>query len=452
MKLKILFVDDDEATVKLFYRAMKKEPLEIKTALDGLQALDRLKTFPADIVITDIQMPRMNGMSLLKKIQQFYPDIFIILITGNGSVKDAVTIIKAGAYDYILKPFDFKVIKSLIKKIASHKNILEKNNFGGKDQRQNPRFENIISQDASMYEIFRKVEDVAGIDATVLITGETGVGKELVAQAIHSRSQRRLAPFLSLNCGTISESLVGSELFGHEKGAFTGAVSMKKGYFETADKGTLFLDEIGDIPLPIQVSFLRLLDIGSLQRVGGTQAINTDVRIICATNKPLEKLVTEKCFRADLFYRINIVPIHVPTLRERKNDIPLLANHFLKKYSAKIKKNISGISKSAMKILIRYEWPGNIRELINIIENAVVFCKGREITPNDLPEILKTSSQTKRVDLKLSSRSLPDAEATLIHKVLVETDWNMKQTAESLAIARGTLYSKIKKYGLIRPE
>ena len=452
VKLKLLFVDDEKAILRVFRMAMKSEFLEIETAPNGLDAMDRLKIFHADIVITDMQMPKMNGMSLLKEIRQSYPNIFIIVITGYGSVKDAVMATKAGIYDYILKPFDFTAIKLLIEKIASHKKILEKNSLEKKNRRRNFRFENIIGRAPGMYEIFRKIEDVAHTDATVLVTGETGAGKELIARAIHYRSRRKAAPFLDLNCGAINESLVGSELFGHEKGAFTGAASMKKGYFETADKGTLFLDEIGDIPLPVQISLLRLLELGSFQRVGGTRTINVDVRIVCATNRPLAELVTENRFREDLFYRINVVPIHVPPLRERKTDIPLLSNHFLMKYSAKTKKDITGISRSAMKILIRYKWPGNVRELTNVIENAVIFSKGREIIPDDLPEKLRESSQTKEFDLRLSSRSLPYAEASLILKVLEETDWNLKQAAELLSIARGTLYSKIKKYGIIKPE
>lgn len=452
VKLKLLFVDDENSIRDLFLRAMTGESLEIETASNGLEALNMLKTFKADIVITDMQMPEMDGMSLLKEVRKRYSNIFIIVITGYGSVEDAVTAIKAGAYDYILKPFDFTVIKLLIEKIASHKKILEKHSFDKKDRRRKFRFENIIGRHPSMFEIFRKIEDVARTDATVLVTGETGAGKELIAQAIHYRSRRKAAPFLELNCGAISESLVGSELFGHEKGAFTGAVSMKKGYFEMADKGTLFLDEIGDIPLPVQVSLLRLLEMGSFQRVGGTRAINVDVRIVCATNRPLAELVTENLFREDLFYRINVVPIHAPPLRERKSDIHLLADHLLKKYSVKTKKDISGISKPAMNILSRYQWPGNVRELTNIIENTVIFCKGREIIPDDLPEKLRESSQTKKFDLRLSSRALPYAEATLIRKVLEETDWNLKQAANSLNIARGTLYSKIKKYGIKKPD
>ncbi len=450
---KLLFVDDEGPIRRLFCKVIgQDENVLLETASDGKEALKKLKTLHADIVITDVKMPNMDGLTLLEKIKMRYPDIFVVVLTAYGSIEDSVKAMKAGAYDYILKPFDFTAIKLLIKKIVSHKKILEKSSFEKKDRRRHFRFENIIGRHHSMYEIFRKIEDVAGTDATVLVTGETGAGKELIAQAIHYRSRRKAGPFLELNCGAISETLVGSELFGHEKGAFTGAVSMKKGYFEMADKGTLFLDEIGDIPLPVQISLLRLIELGSFQRVGGTRTIKVDVRIVCATNRPLAELVTENRFREDLFYRINVVPIHVPPLRKRKADLPLLANHFLKKYLAKTKKDITGISKSAMKILIRYEWPGNVRELANVIENAVIFCKGREITTDDLPEKLRESSQTKKFDLRLSSRSLPYAEATLIHKVLEETDWNLKQAAELLSIARGTLYSKIKKYGVKRAE
>ncbi len=297
------------------------ENILLETASDGKEALKKLKTLHTDIVVTDVKMPNMDGLTLLEEIKMRYPDIFVVVLTAYGSIEDSVTAMKAGAYDYILKPFDFTAIKLLIKKIASHKKILEKSNFEKKDRRRHFRFENIIGRHPSMYEIFRKIEDVASTDAAVLVTGETGAGKELIAQAIHYGSRRKGGPFLELNCGAISESLVGSELFGHEKGAFTGAVSMKKGYFEMADKGTLFLDEIGDIPLPVQISLLRLIELGSFQRVGGTRTIKVDVRIVCATNRPLAELVTENRFREDLFYRINVVPIHVPPLRDGLRDV-----------------------------------------------------------------------------------------------------------------------------------
>ena len=303
-----------------------------------------------------------------------------------------------------------------------------------------------------MFHVFQKIIDVAETNATVLINGETGTGKELIADSIHFGSPRRSQPLIKVNCAALTETLINSELFGHEKGAFTGATAQKKGHFELADKGTIFLDEIGDIPIPTQISLLRVLESGTFQRVGGTRTLKVDTRVICATNKDLFSAVKEKLFREDLFYRINVVPIHMPPLRERKSDIPLLANQLLKKYCTETKKNIHRISRAAMNILIRYNWPGNVRELANIIENAVIFCKGRELIPANLPEEMRKTTQKKGFTLVLSSRSLPLAEATMIHKVLEETSWNLKQAAKELDIARGTLYSKMKKYGIESPQ
>ncbi|MBM9521044.1 sigma-54-dependent Fis family transcriptional regulator [Desulforhopalus vacuolatus] len=454
-KLKLLFVDDEKSLHTLFFQIMESSDIEFKTAFDGLEALSILTSFPADVVITDIKMPRMDGISLLKEIQKRYTDIFTILITRSPSIPDAVASIKTGAHDYLSKPCDFEEIRCLIDKIAQHKNLLEQNYlYLFKDQRKNNRFENIIGRDRSMFEIFEKIEAVASTDATVLITGETGTGKELVAQAIHYKSSRKKRPFLELNCGTINEALMGSELFGHEKGAFTGAATMKKGYLEMADKGTLFLDEIGDLPLPVQVSFLRFLQEGTAQRAGSTTSMKVDVRIVCATNKSLKKLVQENSFREDFFYRVNVVPIHIPPLRERAADIPLLVNHFVEKYSAKLNKNISAISKAAMERLKTYQWPGNVKELINVIECAVMFCKGSTLKESDLPVSFHPSppSETDNFTLQLASRSLSQAESTLIETVLEETGWNLKQSARLLDIAQETLYSKIKKYDLKREK
>ena len=445
-KTKILFVDDEEAVRFFFREGLINEALEIEIASDGKEALKKLKTFPADIVITDVRMPNMDGLTLLEEIRMRYPNIFVVVVTAYGSVEDAVKAMKAGAYDYVLKPFDFDTIRRVIEKITGHKRMLEKNIFLGNERRKRYRFKNIIGQDPKMFEIFRKIIDVADTNATVMINGESGTGKELIAEAIHFESSRKSETLIRVNCAALTETLINSELFGHEKGAFTGATAQKKGHFELADKGTIFLDEIGDIPIPTQISLLRVLESGTFQRVGGTSTLKVDARVICATNKDLSHAVKEKLFREDLFYRINVVPLHLPPLRERKADIPLLANHFLKRYSTETKKNILRISRAAMKILIRYEWPGNVRELANAIENAVVFCKGGEIIPADLTEELRVTSHTKEFDLRLSSRSLPLVEATMIRKVLEETDWNLKQAAKELYIARGTLYSKMKKY------
>lgn len=452
IKPKLLFVDDEKAIRHLFCEVMMTSSLLIETASDGKEALKKLKTFPADIVIIDVRMPKLDGLALLEEIRICYPDIFVVILTGYGTKKDTVKAMKAGAYDYIPKPFDFDAIRMVIEKITGHKRILEKTNFIGKERRKGYRFENIIGQDPEMFEVFQRIIDVAKTNTTVLITGETGTGKELIANEIHYRSPRRDGPLIKVNCAALTETLINSELFGHEKGAFTGAIAQKKGHFELADRGTIFLDEIGDIPISTQVSLLRVLELGTFQRVGGTHTLKVDTRVICATNKDLSNAVKEKLFREDLFYRINVVSIHMPALRERNSDIRLFINHFLKKYCTEAKKSIPRISRAAMNILIQYGWPGNVRELANIIENTVIFCKGREITLDDLPKELRETLQKERFTLDLSSKSLPLAESTLIRKVLEETNWNLKQAAKELDIARGTLYSKMKKYVLEKPR
>jgi len=452
-KIKVLFVDDEKGCRESFLRAMRREDtLLLETACDGKEALKKLKMFPADVVITDIMMPGMDGFALLEAIKKRYPDVFVLIVTGMGSIEDAVKAMKAGAYDYILKPFDFHVIKMLLEKITEHKRILKKAAFVENEQRKGYRFENIIGQDPKMFEIYQKITDIARSKATVLITGESGTGKEVIAEAIHYRSPRREKSLIAFNCAALTDTLINSELFGHEKGAFSGAITQKKGHFELADEGTIFLDEIGDIPIPTQVVLLRVLELGTFQRVGSTRTTKVDIRIICATNKDLSEAVKEKLFREDLFYRINVVMLHIPPLRERKSDIPLLVNHFLGKYCAENKKDISLISKAAMNILVRHDWPGNVRELANVIENAVIFCKGGEILLDNLPEELRTTIQTKAFTLELPSSSLPVAEATMIRKVLEETNWNLKRAAKELDIARGTLYSKMNKYAIEKPQ
>jgi two-component system NtrC family response regulator/two-component system response regulator HydG len=301
-----------------------------------------------------------------------------------------------------------------------------------------------------MFKIYEMINAVAQTSASVLITGESGTGKELIAEAIHYRSDRRSKPFHRVNCAALTESIINSELFGHEKGAFTGADAQKIGFFEKSNEGTLFLDEIGDIPLQTQVSLLRVLETGTFQRVGGTRTIQINTRILCATNQDLSDAIRDKRFREDLFYRINVVSIDVPPLRERNLDIPLLSLYFLEKYSQENSKKIKGISKPAIKILSRYHWPGNVRELGNVIKHALIFCKTNKIQPANLPDNIKQAFQNKKFRLTLTSPSLPLAEATLIQKVLNENHWNLKQSAMELEIARGTLYSKIKKYNLTK--
>lgn len=448
-KLHILYVDDEAAYGRLFRRAMiDDERFYITMAESGEEALLLLQKTKADIVFTDLLMPRMDGMELLQQIRNNYPDTFVLMLTGVDSTADAVRAIKAGAYDYILKPLDMQMIRRQLDKILQHKKLLQETT----QTLDKPfRFENLIGRDQAMFEIFEKIKQVAQTDSTVLIQGESGTGKELIAEAIHNRSSRRDKPFIRVNCAALTETLINSALFGYEKGAFTGAASRKVGFFEVASGGTIFLDEIGDIPIQTQVALLRVLELGNFQRVGGTETIHVDTRIICATNKDLPAAIKDKSFREDLYYRINVISLSAPPLRSRKSDIPLLVNFFLDRYRREIGKSISGMSKSALAILCEYDWPGNVRELANTIEHAVVFCQERKILPNNLPENLRTSAG-RDFSVTLHDSSLAAAEATLIRTVLEQKDWHLTHAAEALGIARGTLYSKMEKLGIQKPS
>lgn len=445
----ILFVDDEENYCKAFLRLMRKEKqLHVTTASNGKEALGILKKFPVDIVITDMKMPVMDGLTLLKEIRDRYPDIFVVVVTGHGSVKNAVNAMKLGAYDYLQKPFDFKLIRMILGKIVAHAKVLKTSDVSLEDHHKHYRFENIIGQDRKMFKIYEMISAVAKTTASILVIGVSGSGKELIAEAIHFRSHRKKKPFHQVNCAALTESIINSELFGYEKGAFTGADKQKIGLFELADQGTLFLDEIGDVPLQIQTSLLRVLETGSFQRVGGAQTICVDTRIVCATNHDLSEAIRDKRFREDLYYRINVVTIDVPPLRERKQDIPLLAKYFLDKYAKENNKSVKRLSKSALKVLLQHDWPGNVRELKNTINHGLIFCKGDNILPTNLPANLTQGSHCNDFSLTLTSTSLSKAEAALIRKVLESNQGNLKQTASDLAIARGTLYSKMKKYGI----
>ena len=451
--IRILFVDDESAYRRIFRNSLREaEGVVIETAGDGYEALEKLETFAADIVITDLRMPRMGGLELLAAVRERSPEIFVLILTGVDSTIEAVKAMKAGAYDYLLKPLDFSMVRRTIDKIVQHKAAFQAHIPPEGERRQGYRFENIIGQDKKMFEIYEMISQVAQTRSTVMITGESGTGKELIGEAIHARSGRKGKPFIQVNCAALTESLINSELFGHERGAFTGAVAQKKGYFELASGGTLFLDEIGDIPMPTQVALLRVLEQGTFQRVGGSATLNVDVRLICATNRDLAHAIREKLFREDLYYRVNVVSINAPSLRERRSDIPLLATFFLEKYRAETGRQISGITRESMALLTRYNWPGNVRELANVIERAVVFCRGGDLLPEHFPQELKLPTPpSTSFSLPLNSSSLAEAEAALIHRVLEEKKWNLKQAAEALDIARGTLSSKMEKYRLHKP-
>ena len=452
-KIRLLYVDDEVAYQNIFRREMGEDKrFCIEIAEDGYSALEKLEKKPVDIVLTDLSMPGMDGIELLKKVQQRWPDIFVLILTGVNSAEEAVRAMKAGAYDYILKPFNFTTLQMQLEKLLQHLNLLKKDS----DSDHVSKFEQLIGRTPTMYELFEGIRRTAATNATVLIRGESGTGKELVAAAIHARSRRQDKIFVPVNCASLTEGLINSALFGHEKGAFSGADKRKIGFFEHADGGTIFLDEIGDIPMTTQIALLRVLELGSFQRVGGTETIHVDTRIICATNKDLDAAIRAKTFREDLYYRLNVVTLNTPSLRERAGDIPLLTTYFLNKFTKQNNKNISNISLGAQQLLNGYHWPGNVRELANALERAVIFCTGDVLEIEHLPEELRQAKSTPQpvaiTDIAPGTSSLPEIEAAVIRQVLVTKNWNISHAAAALGIARGTLYGKIKSYNIKKEE
>jgi len=447
-KTRILYVDDEAAYRRIFCRELRDDPrFEIQTAESGEEALRALNEVPADIVLSDLSMPGMDGIALLQEIRQRYPETFVLILTGVDSSSEAVRAMKAGAYDYILKPFDATSLQMQLEKILRHRQLLHSDN---QDPAGDAQFENMIGKEPAMFELFENILRIAPTSATVLIRGESGSGKERVAAAIHNRSGRRNRDFIPVNCAALTESLINSALFGHEKGAFTGALKRTAGFFERAHGGTIFLDEIGDIPLQTQIALMRVLELGTFQRVGGTETVQVDTRIICATNRDLEAAMREKTFRDDLYYRLNVVTLRVPPLRERQADVPLLLNHFLRIFNREHNKQISAVHPAVMQLLNACSWPGNVRELANAIERAVVFCQGAELRPEHFAAELRQTTLKNDFNLTLTSCALPEIEAEVIRTVLEAKQWNLSQAAEALGIARGTLYSKIKSYAIAK--
>lgn len=445
--IRILFVDDKEEIRCLFCAGIRAAHIDLDTAVNGEDALNVLARKDYDLVITDIRMPVMDGITLLKIIKERYPNLFVIILTAHGTIEDAVRAMKLGAYDYILKPFDFQVIGCLIDTVNEHR-FIEAESL---ENEESPiRFENIIGQDSRMFDVFHQIKIVAASMATVLITGESGTGKELVALAIHTRSERRAKAFVAINCGAFTDSLIQSELFGHEKGAFTGASQRRCGHFEMADGGTIFLDEIADTSPELQKTLLRLLESGAFYRVGGNTQLQTNVRIIAATNKDLVEEVMAGRFRKDLYYRLKVISLELPPLRERKSDIPLLVAELIKRIAKEEKRKIVPCTAETLAILLNHTWPGNVRELMNVIRNALIFCNKENIMPCHLPrELLHTSGPTT---LSLNSGTLAEAEATLIRNALECVGGNLTIAAERLGVARGTLYSKMGKYRINRQD
>jgi len=441
---KLLIVDDELSVRDSLAKWFHEEGYEVGAAEDANSALTRLAEKPWDVVLCDIKMRGTDGIELQRRMHEIDPNLIVIMMTGYASVETAVTALKNGAYDYVTKPLDPDEIAHLVKKALSHKRAEEENVRLRETVAEVARPEDIIGESEAMQTVYHAIETVAPTDATVLITGESGTGKELVARAIHHASPRRFHPLVVIHCGALTETLLESELFGHEKGAFTGAQYRKKGKFEIAEGGTVFLDEIGDISLKTQTDLLRVLQEHEIVRVGSTQSITVDFRCVAATNKNLEQLIEEGKFRPDLFYRLNVFHIELPPLRERRDDVPLLVNHFVRKFSLQMNKKINRVHPIAMDLLQQQPWPGNIRELENAIERAMVVAQEPEIREQDF--VFKTRAASNG-----SSKSLEEMEKAHILRVLEECNWNQTRAAETLDIDRVTLHHKLKKYGWSRP-
>ncbi len=447
-KEKILIVDDEKIVRESLYHWFEDDNYQVDTAEDGETALIKYEKQKFDLLLVDMKMPGMSGLDLLSKIKAIDKDALIILITAFASVPSAITALKNGAYDYVTKPVDPDELSHLVQRALEQRalkieNIQLKENI---DEIIKP--DNLIGESFQMKKIYELVHTVARTDTTVMIRGESGTGKELVAKAIHINSNRKYFPIITVNCGALAESLLESELFGHEKGSFTGAQFKRKGKFEMADRGTIFLDEIGSISLKMQIELLRVIETKQFNRVGGNELIKSDFRVITATNEPLEELVKAGKFREDLYYRMNVFTIIIPPLRERRDDIPLLANFFINKFSNLMNKQVKSVSKEAMEFLINHDWPGNVRELENAIERAMVVGKTNAIAVDDLPFHLSKNNSEFNSDEK----SLASMERNYILRILNENNWNISKTAQILEIDRATLYNKISKYSLRKVE
>ncbi len=451
-KVRILVVDDEPLILESLSLMLERSGYYVKKAPDALKALALMEEYHIDIVLTDLSMPDMDGLEFQEKVGEKYPHVPVIFLTAHSTVGTAVKAIKLGAYDYIEKPCKSEQLLSIIDKLINEKKLCSRTGVSAGEHRKLPRFENIIGNTTQMHNVFDEIRSVANTDISVLIVGENGTGKELVANAIHYGSSRKDKPFIKVNCGAIAESVVESELFGHEKGAFTGAVRDRKGMFEMADKGTFFLDEIGELSTSTQIKLLRVLETWEFQRVGSSKVLKSNFRFVCATNKDLPLAIINKEFREDLYYRINTAIIHLPSLRERKADIPLLADFFLKKTARQMKKNVRSISKESMRLLMKHEWPGNIRELSHAIERGVTYCKGIEIIPDNLPREIRNMAGRREIASPDSAITLSAVESSHIYNILVDNNWNMRKTADTLNISRSTLYKKLEKYKLSRPR
>lgn len=453
---KILIAEDDDLNRENLLELLTQSGYEVKAVTNGKEAMDAMVEEKFDLVITDLKMPQVDGLELLKFTKEINPDSVVIIVTGYGTVNSAVDAMKLGAFDYIIKPLKDELAKLTVARALSYVKLKEENTTLKYHLKDKYDFGKMIGYSDSMKKVFDTIEKVSSSDSTILIHGESGTGKELVARAIHFNSDRKSQPLIPVNCGAIPEELLESELFGHEKGAFTGAIRNRIGRFELAQGGTIFLDEIGDMSPALQVKMLRVIQEKEFERIGGIKTIHVDVRILAATNQNLDKAVSEKRFREDLFYRINVIPIHLPPLRDRGPDIAILANHFLRKFNKLKKKNVGRISSEAMSFFMRYPWPGNVRELENLMEMFVVMKDGGDIEASDLPPKLLNQ---KMADIPSGYMELPDEglnfnemvsqfEKDMLLQALRKSDGVKNRAAKLLQLNRTTLVEKLKRFSL----
>ncbi len=445
----VLIIDDEESQLLSLKSFLSKRGLTIHTATSGEAGFKIAENNTIDIVLTDFNMPGWDGMKVLEEIKKLNPEIELVVMTAFGTVENAVQLMKAGAYDFLTKPIDLDELESIIYRIKEKKLLIGENRLLKEQLLDKFRFEQIISQSKLMENVLNTAGRVAVSKTTVLIRGESGTGKELIAKAIHFASPRKNKPFVTINVASLSENLLESELFGHEKGSFTGAINHRIGRFEEADGGTIFIDEVGDIPLAVQVKLLRTIQFGEYQRIGSNQTSKTDVRIIAATHRNMEEMIKNGEFREDLFYRLNVVEIRLPSLRERKEDIPILIDYFIKKYTAEIQKEVTGINRESLDRLIKYNFPGNIRELQNIIERAIVLTRNKLIEPTDLPPLAEQNEKEKALDPYNFDRDYEEKvkafELTMIQEALSRTGGNKSAAARLLGISERHLRSRIER-------
>lgn len=439
-KISILVVDDEDSVRDSLSNWFSEDGFRVECAENARKALSILETDVFDIILTDLKMPGMDGLELLQRIKTLNKDSIIIVMTAFATVDTAVKALKEGAFDYVTKPFDPDDLSHLIRNATKQISLTKENETLKIRVDSLESVEDLIGKSEALKKVLKEVESVAPTNSSVIITGESGTGKELIARAIHANSQRKFYPLVSVHCGALTESLLESELFGHEKGAFTGALYNRKGRFEMADSGTIFLDEIATISTKMQIELLRVLESKTFMRVGGNKEISSDFRVICATNRDLKSMVEKGTFREDLYYRLNVMNIHVPPLRERVEDIPLLVDYFIRKYCTSMNRPLITIEPAALKRISEYQFPGNIRELENMIERAIVVGNNKKISIKDLPfgkEVIESTVE-----------SLDDFEKAFILQILNKYSWNISRTAQALKVDRVTLYNKIKKYGL----